>query len=182
MVKRLSASLENYLRTIFEIIGDQEAVRAKDIAARMGVRGASVTGALRALAKRGLINYEPYGVITLTPGGQRAGKELSRARHALSDFLVTVLAVDRGRAEEAACKMEHAVSPEIMGRFREFFEFMNACPYAGAAWIKGIGFHCKSHQDARGCERCVNPRFEAKRRAIASKRKAATPAAAKAGA
>lgn len=54
----LSASLENYIRVIYEIIGEQEAVRAKEIAARLDVSSASVTGALRQLAKRGLINYE----------------------------------------------------------------------------------------------------------------------------
>lgn len=156
----LSASLENYIRVIYEIIGEQEAVRAKEIAARLDVSSASVTGALRQLAKRGLINYEPYGIITLTRAGQRAGEQLCRANRALRDFLVSVLSVDSAPAEEAACKLEHAISREIMDRFTKFFEFMNACPYAGVTWVKDMGFHCKDHNVMRGCTRCVNPAFE----------------------
>lgn len=160
MTTNLSASLENYIRVIYEIIGEQEAVRAKEIAARLEVSSASVTGALRQLAKRGLINYEPYGIITLTREGHRAGEALCRANRAFRDFLVSVLSVDEEPAEEAACKMEHAVSRDIMERFAKFFEFMNACPYAGVTWVKGMGFHCRDHEQARNCMRCANPAFD----------------------
>jgi len=160
MTANLSASLENYIRVIYEIIGEQEAVRAKEIAARLEVSSASVTGALRQLAKRGLINYEPYGIITLTREGQRAGEALCRANRAFRDFLVSVLAVEAEPAEEAACRLEHAISREIMERFAKFFEFMNACPYAGVTYVKGVGFHCKGHDEGQHCLRCVHPAFE----------------------
>lgn len=181
MATSLSASLENYLRVIYEIIGEQEAVRAKEIAARLGVSSASVTGALRQLAKRGLINYAPYGIITLTREGQRAGEELCRANRTFRDFLVSVLAVDAEPAEEAACKLEHAISRDVMERFTKFFEFMNACPYAGVTWVKGMGFHCKDHEQQRRCARCVNPAFNKPgANAACAVRAAARPRASKA--
>ena len=148
MEHELTPSLENYLRVIYHVIESQGAVRAKEIATRLDVSNASVTGALRMLEKKNYIHYTPYGVITLTREGKRTGRDLQRARETLAEFLVDVLAVDEATAEEAACGMEHAVSRQIMDRFVAFFAFVKACPYAGIVWDEKNGFHC----DARsGC-------------------------------
>ena len=76
----LSASLEDYLKAIFRIVAVKQAARAKDISARLSVSNSSVTGALRTLADRGLINYAPYDLITLTPLGQAPPGTLFAAR------------------------------------------------------------------------------------------------------
>jgi len=68
----LTASLEDYLEAIFQIIAEKQAVRPKDIARRLKVSNASVTGALRSLAEKKLINYAPYDVISLTTDGKTA--------------------------------------------------------------------------------------------------------------
>jgi len=79
----LTASLEDYLEAIFHIIAEKQAVRPKDIAKRLKVSNSSVTGALRSLADKELINYAPYDVISLTPSGETAAKDVIR-RHELS--------------------------------------------------------------------------------------------------
>ena len=65
----LSASLEDYLETIFLIVQKKQAARAKDISIELKVKASSVTGALRQLSEKGLINYAPYDIITLTSKG-----------------------------------------------------------------------------------------------------------------
>jgi DtxR family Mn-dependent transcriptional regulator len=65
--EHLSASLEDYLEVIAHIITEKQVARAKEIAAALKVSRSSVTEAFRSLAKKGLINYAPYEVITLTP-------------------------------------------------------------------------------------------------------------------
>ncbi len=67
----LSASLEDYLEAIFQIVAEKPAARVKDIAKKLNVAGPSVTGALQALTERKLINYAPYELITLTPKANR---------------------------------------------------------------------------------------------------------------
>ena len=67
---KLSASLEDYLEAIYWATVEHGAARAKEIALRLGVRAASVTGALRTLAEKKFINYAPYELITLTEAGQ----------------------------------------------------------------------------------------------------------------
>jgi DtxR family transcriptional regulator, Mn-dependent transcriptional regulator len=73
---QLSASLEDYLEAIFHVIEDKQAARAKDIVERLGVHNSSVTQALRALSERGLVNYAPYDLVTLTEAGRTAAAEV----------------------------------------------------------------------------------------------------------
>ncbi len=79
----LSASLEDYLEAIFHIIKQKQAVRAKDISRRLTVSSSSVTGALHSMAERGLINYAPYDVITLTAKGKAVAEDVIRRHEVL---------------------------------------------------------------------------------------------------
>jgi len=124
----LSASLEDYLEAITRIADAGEVVRTKCIAKDLGIRNASVTGALHSLSKKGFINYEPYGSISLTSKGLRTGRELLRSHHALRDFLMTVLGVESARADTVACSMEHVMPPDVMRRFVRFAQAQKACP------------------------------------------------------
>ncbi|MBN1103550.1 MAG: metal-dependent transcriptional regulator, partial [Deltaproteobacteria bacterium] len=152
----LTASLEDYLEAIFNIIAEKEAVRPKDIAGRLKVSNASVTGALRALAEKELIHYVPYDVITLTPGGKTAAKDVIRRHEVLRDFFVKVLAVEEGTADRAACDMEHSIPRIILERFIEFVEFVETCPRGGNKWIAGFAYQCDHGSDQENCEKCVS--------------------------
>ena len=118
----LSESLGDYLEAIFQIVACKKAVRAKDISERIGVNRSSVTAALHALSQRGLINYAPYDVITLTESGQAAAGELVRRHAGLKDFFTKVLGVPEREADEAACRVEHALTSDITERFLDFVE------------------------------------------------------------
>lgn len=150
----LSASLEDYLEAIFHLVAEEQVARARDIAKCLKVGQSSVTGALHALAEKGLVNYAPYEVITLTRKGESAAREVVRRHEVLHDFLVKVLSIDERAADEGACQMEHAIPPAIFERFMEFVEFLEICPRAGAKWIKGFGYRC-AHGDLDNCERCI---------------------------
>jgi len=151
----LSASLEDYLEAIFHVVAEKHAARAKDIGKRMHVSRSSVTGALHTLAGKGLVNYAPYDLITLTKKGEAAARDVVRRHEVLRDFFVGVLAVDADDADEAACKMEHAIPGCIMERFVEFVEFLEACPRAGSKWIRGFGYYCDHGTTDQRCEKCV---------------------------
>ena len=160
----LTASLEDYLEAIFQIIAAKEAVRPKDIARRLKVSNASVTGALRSLADKQLINYAPYDVITLTPAGKTAAVDVVRRHEVLRDFFVKVLAVEDGEADKAACQMEHSIPKVILERFIRFAEFVEICPRGGAKWVAGFGYHCDRGDTENNCERCISLTLEEVRR------------------
>lgn len=152
----LSSSLEDYLETIFFLSRDEGAARPKEIARKMKVRAASVTGALRALAERGLINYAPYSSVTLTEQGREIARSIALKHEALLHFFTQVLGVEAEEAEEFACSMEHNIPDHILQRFIRFAEYTEKCPSFNASWQESAeGYFCKAMgRDTRQCETC----------------------------
>ncbi len=154
---QLSASLEDYLETIYLIVADKGAARAKDIADRLNVKAGSVTGALQALTKMKLINYAPYELISITPEGQEKALEIIRKHETLSDFFENILGVNSDIAEKGACEMEHAVPDEIIDRIILFSEFIQACPKCGKNWVDRFqSYTQKLHlSSSESCQTCL---------------------------
>jgi DtxR family Mn-dependent transcriptional regulator len=155
----LTASLEDYLEAIFCITSEKQAARAKDIADRLEVNNSSVTGALRSLADKGLVNYSPYDIVTLTPKGMSLAEDVVRRHETLRHFFTRVLALSDADAEEAACKMEHAVTSPILQRFTEFVRFLELCPVCRARWSKGTGYRCQhvtGGEASSPCQKCIS--------------------------
>jgi len=153
--KKLTASQEDYLEAIYHISAKKMAARAKDISQYLSVRASSVTGALRTLGKLGLINYAPYDIITLTAEGHTVAEEIVQRHEALERFLVNVLGVDAKEADEAACKMEHAVPKAIIDRLVKYSEYVEKCPKGGITWSSGFGYYCKHGCTEEDCDRCL---------------------------
>lgn len=153
--KRLSASLEDYLETIYHIIAEKQVARAKEIASALKVSRSSVTEAFRSLAQKGLINYAPYEVITLTPAGQVMAKDVILRHKVLKDFFIKVLAVGEKVAEEGACKIEHAAPTEIIDRLTQFVSFIEQCPRGGSDLIAGFSKYCQTGKTDKRCKECI---------------------------
>ncbi len=153
---KLSASLEDYLEAIYHIIQEKDVARSKEIAARLQVSRASVTEALRALAKRELINYAPYEAITMTIQGTKAAESVIFRHDALKQFFIEVLAVERSVAEEGACRVEHAAPPEVISHMIAFIEFLKICPRGGSELLQGFADYCKEGKTRSNCEACIS--------------------------
>ncbi|MGQ9500236.1 MAG: metal-dependent transcriptional regulator [Dissulfurimicrobium sp.] len=165
-IEILSASLEDYIEAIFHIIVQKKAARPKDIAKRLKVSNASVTGALRALTEKGLINYAPHDLVTLTPKGRVAAEDIVRRHEVLRDFFINVLAVDEAEADHVACQMEHFITKAILERFIQFAEFVEVCPRGGAKWIAGFRHYCDHPTDQENCEKCISMTLKEVRKRI----------------
>ena len=66
---KLSFTMENYLEAIYELSREGTGARITDIAERLGVSKASTNSAMATLAEKGLIIYEKYKEVNLTPKG-----------------------------------------------------------------------------------------------------------------
>jgi len=126
MVKKekLSASLEDYLEAIFDLTSESKVARSKDIAESLDVARSSVTGALKLLKEKHLVNYKPYGYVTLTDSGKKAASEIAKKHKILESFFVDVLGIKTNSAQQAACKAEHALGAEVIERLLSFIEFV----------------------------------------------------------
>ncbi len=151
----LSASLEDYLETIFFLSRDAGEARPKDIAKRMKVRAASVTGALKALAEKKLVNYAPYAAVTLTDEGRVVAGKIAVKHEALLHFFTQVLGIESSEAEEFACSMEHSIPDHILQRFVRFAEYTEKCPSFNASWQESAeAYFCKAMGESQRCEKC----------------------------
>ena len=116
----LSESLEDYLETILELQTNNTVARSKDIAEKLDIKRGSVTGMLKKLAAQELINYEPYGYVTLTSKGEKIAKEIEGRHIVLKDFLFRLVGVDEETADQTACRMEHAMNAATFKKFKAF--------------------------------------------------------------
>ena len=154
--QKISENLEDYLETILALEKANKVARSKEIAEKMGVMRGSVTGALKSLAEKNLINYEPYSYITLTAKGKELATEIARKHSVIKDFLKNVLLLDDERAEDNACRMEHAMDRAAVERLVQFIEYIQYCPRAGEDWVKAfVNYYSKQLANREDCRQCL---------------------------
>ncbi len=137
-MKTLSPSLEDYLEAVYTL-GREGGARLSRVSALLKVSKPSVTAAVRLLAARGLVTQEPYGLIRLSPAGLRAGAEIAGRHSLLKDFFVSILGLPEARAEKDACRAEHALSREALGRLGRLSLFLKG-PRRAATLAAARGF------------------------------------------
>lgn len=118
--KDISASLEDYIMTIYEVIQEKKGVKAIDISRKLEVGRSSVTDALKNLADKKLINYSPYDVISLTEEGERVAADVQEKHRILHDFFENILTLSHEEAAKNACGVSHAISQEAFDKFVQF--------------------------------------------------------------
>jgi DtxR family transcriptional regulator, Mn-dependent transcriptional regulator len=121
----LTSKQQAYLETIDELCRCHGHAHAKAIADKLNVRMASVTEAMRSLATKGLINYQPHKSITLTPQGRIIAAELEKRHNALEEFFHQILGCSKSRSETIACQVEHVIDEQFRHRLSSFIEFIN---------------------------------------------------------
>jgi len=152
----LSPTLEDYLRAIYHIENEQRVARPRDIARVQNVAASTVTAAIHSLAEKGLINHEPYGLITLTEAGRTTAQQLADRHLIIKDFLEKILGLGSERAESTACGMEHVVDSEALERFLCFLAFMERhCP-TGSRCLKDFRQFAKEGADGCTCQECLD--------------------------
>ncbi len=124
----LSASLEDYLEVICNLLETSDCVKAVEISRKLNISRASVSEALNKLAEKGLIVYEGHKGITITPQGLKRAKDVICKHNTLTSFFENVLCLDKEESENNACKIEHVISQEFFDRLKEFQTYCESQP------------------------------------------------------
>ncbi len=129
-----SSTVEDYLKSIYQ--AEQEARQAGrrlapmgEIAERLQVAPASVTGMVKTLAESGLIAYEPYSGVRLLPAGRKLATRVLRRHRLVELFLVNVMGFDWSDVHAEAERLEHAVSDRMIDRIDEMLGFPSVDPH-----------------------------------------------------
>jgi len=124
MGEKLSGRVEDYLKSVYELVERKGYARIKDIARDLSVKPSSVVEMMRKLQNSGFIKYEKYGGITLTLRGREITLELEKRHDTFEKFLEIIL-VPKDIAAKDAHILEHQLEPKTIQQFARFVEFVN---------------------------------------------------------
>lgn len=122
---QLRRSAEDYLKAILILSEENPQLRAIDVSRHLGYSKPSVSRALASLKTEGLLDIGPEGVLALTESGLAAAVEVRHRHQLLRRFFITI-GVPKALADEDACKVEHALSPETFACIQALQETLPA--------------------------------------------------------
>src|SRR5437588_1777999 len=125
----LSATVEEYLETVYNMSVENEVVIGARLAEKFVVAPPSVTEMLKRLVRDGYIEMDNKRVVTLTEAGNQAAEAVFR-RHRLTErFLVDMLGMQWHQVHEEACRLEHFISGAVEARVISSLHNPTTCPH-----------------------------------------------------
>jgi Mn-dependent DtxR family transcriptional regulator len=122
-----TSAIEDSLERIMALMDEKGYARVVDIAARLNISQASVTNMLQKLDAEGLIKYEKYRGLVLTPSGLSVAQTIARRHELLEEFL-TLLGVSPSVIAHDVEGMEHHISPETLEAIQRLTEYLHSHP------------------------------------------------------
>ena len=114
-----SSTVENYLKALYQAEAaseDRVLVPMGQLAAIVGVAPGTATTMVKALAESGLVEYEPYLGVRLSPAGTKLAALVLRRHRLVEQFLVEVVGMSWADVHDDAEQLEHVVSDRLIDR------------------------------------------------------------------
>ena len=128
-VEHVTATTEEYLECIFRLQEKRGVARTSDIVKSLGVTPGTVTNTVEWLKKQDLVRHKPYKGVKLTLKGRKIALRVLR-KHRLSErLLVDILHIEKDKAHDAACKLEHSITDDIIKPLEEALKHPKTCPH-----------------------------------------------------
>ena len=125
----LSATVEEYLETIYNLSAENEVVIGARLAEKFHVSAPTVTEMLKRLVRDGYVEMDDKRQVTLTEAGNQAAEAVLR-RHRLTErFLVDMLGMQWHQVHEEACRLEHFISGAVEARVITSLNNPTTCPH-----------------------------------------------------
>jgi len=134
---RPSATVEDYLQTIYSLDTEGERVISARLARWLKVTPPTVWATIHRMERQGLVALDKKKTISLTPKGLELAESIAR-RHRLSErFLTEALGLGWADAHEQAHHFEHGMTPVIEERIMAMLDNPTTCPHGSP--IPGTG-------------------------------------------
>lgn len=115
----LSPAMEDYLKAVFRLGRNKDAVSTQALADRLDVAPASVTKMVKRLAELQLVSHEPYRGVLLTEAGRKVAVEILRHHRLLELYLHQALGYSWDEVHDEAELLEHFISEKLEARIAE---------------------------------------------------------------
>jgi len=118
MKKNLTRATKDYLKAIYTLSVNGLPASTNDLANRLNIAAASVTGMLKRLSQTSppLVDYRKHRGATLTSAGERAALEIIRHHRLLETYLHESLGFSWDEVHEEAERLEHVISEKFEAR------------------------------------------------------------------
>ena len=127
--EKTSVSQEDYLKTIWEMLEEDQTPISARLAEELDVTPPAVTAALKRMTRDGHVRVERSGRIDLSQKGRAVAERLA-LRHQLAEMLLTeVIGLSWAKAHDEAERLEHAISPEVEALLVKRFGDKKTCPH-----------------------------------------------------
>lgn len=125
----LSATVEEYLETIYNMSMEDEVVIGARLAEKFRVAPPTVTEMLKRLLRDGYIEMDSKRQVTLTEAGNTAAESVLR-RHRLTErFLADMLGMQWHQVHEEAGRLEHFISGAVEAGVIANLKNPTTCPH-----------------------------------------------------
>ena len=114
----LTASMEDYIEMIYRL--SAEVIRVNYLAMQLHVTPSAVSRMAEQLKRKGLIEFERYGYITLTDEGKKTGAFLLWRHHTVKRLLERING-DSTKLSEIE-QIEHYLSPATVKNIESFLD------------------------------------------------------------
>jgi len=129
MSQEVSPTSEEYLEAIYKLNKKTGSAKTSNLADQLQVSLGTITNTIENLEKQGLITHEPYKGVKLTEKGRKVALNVIR-RHRLSERLLTdILHVDWSKVHNAACKLEHDLTRDVIEPLEKILGHPKTCPH-----------------------------------------------------
>lgn len=125
----LTRSVEDYLKAIYALSPQGRTASTSEIAQRLDLSPASVSGMVKRLSEHGLLQHLPYKGVQLTPEGRRAALRMLRRHRLIEAYLVAFLGYTWDTVHDEADRLEHAVSDTLVDRMAAVLGHPTADPH-----------------------------------------------------
>ena len=117
----LTHSIEDYLKTIYDLSVTHGRASTSQIAEVLEIKPGSVTGMIQKLAAADppLVEYQKHQGVILTPDGEQIALEIIRHHRLLETFLHQNLGYDWDLVHAEADRLEHVISEEFEERIAQ---------------------------------------------------------------
>ena len=142
-----SESIEDYLKALSKLGAGSRPVAVADLAQQLGVSPVSAHEMIRRLGVQGLVIYQPYHGILLTPAGAEIAAGVLQRHRLWERFLHDMLGLSWAQVHEEAGRLEHVTSPAVTEKLAGFLDYPESCPHGYP--ISGVS--AEAGADAQEC-------------------------------
>jgi DtxR family Mn-dependent transcriptional regulator len=124
-----SQTVEDYLKAVYKLQSEEEAVLTTVLSKRLGTSPAAATKMIKQLAELKLIHHTPYYGVRLTEAGTKVALEVIRHHRLLELYLHQALGYGWDEVDAEAEKLEHHISEEFEERIDRMLDFPAVDPH-----------------------------------------------------